>query len=151
MFKFRLDPLITIRDNHLKERQAELAQAYNAQRICEENLQTLGKLIEEGIATARNMMQSGQRVDVHFLRGIQEHELVLRANHEEWTKNLQTVNEEVERRRRLVVDANKELKKVEKLKEKRYEEYLEEEKKQETKAMDEIAGNRKIVRQGSRE
>ena len=148
MFKFRLEPLITIRDNDLKERQAELAQAYNAQRICEENLQTFERLMEEGIATARNMMQPGQMVDVRYLRGLQEQELVLRANHEEWTKNLRDVSEEVERRRLLVVAANKELKKVEKLKEKRYEEYSEKEKKQETKAMDEIAGNRRYTEAG---
>jgi len=143
MFKFRLEPLLTIRDNELKERQAELAQAYHARSICEENLRALERLMEEGLATARRLMQPGQMVNIQHLRGLQEQELVLRANHEDWTHKMQVVDEEIERRRHLVVVANKEYKKVEKLKEKRYEEYLEEEKKQETKIMDEIAGNRR--------
>ena len=143
MFKFRLEPLITIRANDLKERQLELAQAYNARSIVEENLQTLETQIEEGIATARNLMQPGQLVNVNHLRGLQEQELILRANQEYWKGLLPQLDEEIERRRRLVVAASKELKKIEKLKEKRYEEYLKEEKKEETKAMDEIAVNRR--------
>jgi len=143
MFKFRLEPLITIRANDLKERQSELAQAYNARSIVEENLQTLEKQIEEGIATARSLMQPGQMVNVNHLRGLQEQELILRANQEYWKGLLPQLDEEIERRRRLVVAASKELKKIEKLKEKRYEEYLKEEKKEETKAMDEIATNKR--------
>ena len=142
MFKFRLEPLITIRDNELKERQEELAKAYNARHILEEALQTVEKQLANGLATARNLMQEGQTVNVEYLLGLRRQEMFLRANQDDLMKKIQIVDEEIERRRHAVVEANKELKKVEKLKEKRRQEYLEEEKKQETKAMDEIAGNR---------
>ena len=143
MFKFRLDPLITIRDNLLKERQSELAQAYNARRILEEALQDVERQITEGTTTARSLMQAGQKVKVEHLLGIRRQEMFLRANQHDLMQKMQIVDEEIERRRLAVVAANKELKIVEKLKEKRYEKYLEEENKKETKAMDEIAGNKR--------
>ena len=145
MFTFRLEPLITIRDNELKERQAELAKAYEAQRILEEALKTVEKQLSEGIETTRSLTQEGQKVNVEFLLGIRRQEMFLRANQEDLIKKMKMVDEEIEQRRNAVVEANKELKTIEKLKEKNYEEYLEEENKKEVKIMDEIAGNKRTI------
>jgi flagellar FliJ protein len=144
MFTFRLEPLISSRYNVLKERQSELAKAYEARRILEESIQDIDRQLEEGIAAARNLMQEGQTVRVESLLGFRRQEMFLRGQHSELMQKMQMVDEEIERCRRAVVVANKELKIVEKLKEKRYEKYLEEENKAETKVMDEIAGNRRI-------
>ena len=143
MFKFRLEPLITIRDNVLKERQAELAKAYEARRILEEALKTVEKQLAEGIETARSLTQEGQTVNVEFLLGIRRQEMFLLANQEDLIKKMKMVDEEIEQRRAAVVEANKELKTVEKLKEKQHEKYREEENKKETKELDEIAENRR--------
>ena len=145
MFTFRLDPLITLRDNILKECQSELAKAYSARRILEEAMQEVEKQLTEGIATARKLTQAGQKVQVDYLLGIRRQEMFLRANQNDLMQKMKIVDEEIERRRLAVVTANKELKIVEKLKEKRYEKYLEEESKKEMKMMDEIAGNRRRV------
>ena len=147
MFKFRLEPLIKIRDNVLKECQAELAKAYNARRILEEALQEVERQLAEGIAAARKLAQAGQTVNVEYLLGLRRQEMFLRANQDDLMQKMQVVDDEIERRRAAVVAANKELKIVEKLKEKRHEKYLEEEGKSETKIMDEIAGNRRVSRQ----
>ena len=143
MFKFRLEPLIKIRENILRECQAELAKAYDARRILEEALQDIENQITEGTASARSLMQPGQKVNVEHLLGLRRQEMYLRANQNDLMQKMQVIDEEIERRRLTVVAANKNLKIVEKLKEKRYEKYLEEEKTKETKAMDEIAGNRR--------
>jgi len=143
MFTFRLDPLITIRDNALKECQAELAKAYHARRIIEDALQDVEKQLAEGIAATRKLMQAGQTVNVEYLLSFRRQEMFLRANEADLKQKMEMIDEEIERRRALVVAANKELKIVEKLKEKRYEKYLEEENKAEMKIMDEIAGNGK--------
>ena len=143
MFYFRLEPLITIRDNELKERQAELAKAYEARHILEETLKTVEKQLAEGIETARSLTQEGQTVNVEFLLGLRRQEMFLLTQQDDLTKKMKMIDEEIEKRRTAVVEANKELKIVEKLKEKRYEKYLEEENKQEMKLMDEIASNRK--------
>ena len=145
MFKFRLEPLITIRDNVLKERQAELAKAYEARRILEESLKAVEKQLAEGIKTARSLTQEGQTVNVEFLLGIRRQEMFLRANQEDLIKKMKMVDEEIEQRRTAVVEADRELKTVEKLKEKQHEKYLAEENKKETKDMDEIAGNRRSM------
>lgn len=148
MFKFRLEPLITIRDNVLKECQAELAKAYDARRILEEHLLTVEQQLSEGIETARNIMQPGKAVNVDFLLGLRRQEMYLLARQEDLKKKIQMVDEEIEVRRARVVEANKELKIVKKLKEKRHEQYLESEKQEEAKEMNEIAGksqSRKIA------
>jgi len=143
MFTFRLDPLIAIRDNKLKECQAELAKAHDARRILEEALQEVEKQLAAGVTTARDLMQEGQTVNVEYLLGLRRQEQFLRLDQDDLMQKIKIVDEEIERRQNAVVVANKELKIVEKLKEKRYEKYLEDENKQETKAMDEIAVNRR--------
>ena len=142
MFTFRLDPLITIRDNELKERQSELAKAYEARTILEEQMQEIDRQLTEGIAAARSLMQEGQTINVGSLLSFRRQEMFLRAQQSDLTEKMKAIDQEIERRRALVVAANKELKIVEKLKEKRYEKYLEEESKVEIKSMDEIAGRR---------
>ena len=143
MFQFRLEPLIKIRDNVLKECQAELAKAYDARRILEEHLQEVERQLTEGTETARNLMQPGNTVNVDYLLGIRRQEMFLLAKQEEIKQKMQEIDEEIERRRDAVVAANKELKILEKLKEKRHEQYLDDEKREETKAMNEIAGRSK--------
>ena len=146
MFNFRLEPLIKIRKNVLQECQAELTKAYNARNVLEEHLLSIEKEIEEGTATARSLMQPGQTINVEQLLSFRRQEMFLRANQNDLKQKIKDVDEVIELRRTTVIAANKQLKTVEKLKEKRYEKYLEEKKKEETKAMDEIAGNRRAGR-----
>jgi flagellar FliJ protein len=141
MFTFRLEPLITIRDNELKECQAELAKAYHARQIVEETRLKFERDIAESLQSARKMMESGT-IDVTFLLTLQDHKTYRTAQLAKIAEDIKKIDEEIERRRAIVVAANKELKIVQKLKEKRYEKYLEEENKTEMKIMDEIAGNR---------
>ena len=143
MFTFRLEPLITLRDNELKECQAELAKAYHARRIVEETRLKFEKDLEESLQSAREMLESGT-IDVTFLLTLQDHKTYRTAQLAKIAEDIKKIDEEVERRLALVVSANKELKIVEKLKEKRYEKYLEEENKAEMKFMDEIAGNKRL-------
>ena len=138
MFKFRLDSLITIRDNKLKERQQKLAEAYDARQILEEYLQEIDKQLEEGIIAVRELSQPGQTVNVEHLIGFRQQEMFLRANQEYLMEKMKMIDEEIEVRLAAVIEANKELKVVEKLKEKQHEKYLENENKAETKMMDEI-------------
>jgi len=139
MFKFRLEPLIKIRKNALQECQAALAKAYDERRILEEQLQEIENQLAEGTVTARNLMQPGQTVNVDYLLGIRRQEMFLLANQNALKHDIQRTDEKIERCRIAVVAANKEVKILEKLKEKRYEQHQEEEKREEIKAMDETA------------
>ena len=141
-FTFRLDPLISIRDNFLKEKQAALAQVYEIRRIVEEKRLEIEKNIEANLQSAREMLHSGT-VNVNFLLGLRQHDAFLVTQREENLRHIALLEEEIERRRNAVIEANKELKIIEKLKEKKHEEYLAEERRKETREMDEIAGVRR--------
>jgi hypothetical protein len=60
------------------------------------------------------LTQEGQTVNVEFLLGIRRQEMFLRANQEDFMKKIKMVDEEIEQRRAAVVEANKDLKTVEK-------------------------------------
>jgi flagellar FliJ protein len=137
-FRFRLEPLITIRDNTLKEKQGELAKAYEARRIVEEKQRELEQELAENVTAGRQRLQTGT-IDIEFLLGLRRHEAYLNAQIEVARGHLRQIDEEIERRRNAVLEANKELKIIEKLKEKRYEKYQTEENRKETIRLDEIA------------
>ena len=142
VFTFRLEPLISIRDNVLKEKQAELAKAYEARRIIEEARVKVERDIGDNLQAGREMLRSG-KIDVNFLLGVREHEIFLLAQLEQAKQDIIEIEKEIDLRRRAVVEANKELKIIEKLKEKKYEKHLAEEKRKETIQMDEIAGRKR--------
>lgn len=136
--KFRLETLLSIRENLLKEKQAELAKAYEAERIVEEKRR---KTLDEMVALsgqARSMMQSG-RIDVGFLLGARRHEAFLLAMRKDMDEKLVLIRQEIDLRRQAVIEANKEVKILEKLKEKQRERYRIEQGKSDVKRMDEIA------------
>ncbi len=142
-FTFRLEPLISIRDNVLKEKQAELAKAYEARRIAEEKRLEVERNIEDNQRFGREMLRSGT-INIDFLLGVRRHEAFLAAQFDEVRRHIALIEEEIEKRRAAVAEANKELKIIEKLKEKKREKYRAEENRKETIQMDEIAERRKV-------
>ena len=142
-FTFRLEPLISIRDNVLKQKQAALAEAYEVRRVVEEQQSATERAIEQNLQASRDMMLSGN-IDVGFLLNVRRHDAFLVVELETYRRQIVHIDEEIEVRRQAVTEANKELKIIEKLKEKKREQYLAEERRQETIEMDEIAGRRRI-------
>ena len=141
MFRFRLEPLITIRDNVLKEKQAELGKAYEERRVADEQRTKLEQDLANNLEEGRKAMQPGQ-IDLSFLLGLRRHEMFLRMDHQSVLKYIDEKDQEIEWRRRAVIEANKELKIIEKLKEKQKAAYDAEIQRRETIEMDEIASIR---------
>ncbi|MDR0869768.1 MAG: flagellar export protein FliJ [Planctomycetaceae bacterium] len=141
-FSFRLEPLITIRDNVLKKKQGELAKAYEARRIVETKRTEIDSALKSVLENGRTMIQPGKAVNVDFLLGLRRQEMYLLADRNDCDEKIRILDEEIERRRQIVIEANKELKTVEKLKEKKREIYNAEQTRRETVEMDEVAGNR---------
>ena len=142
-FRFRLQPLITIRDNVLKQKQAELAKAYEARRIVMEKREKVERDLAATKESAREMIHSGKPVSVDYLLGLRREEMFLLIDRNKCDEDLRMIDEYIERCREAVIEANKELKIVEKLKEKRKEKYDTEQARLETVQMDEIAGRPK--------
>ncbi|MGL4593231.1 MAG: flagellar export protein FliJ [Thermoguttaceae bacterium] len=137
-FRFQLDSLLSIRNSTLKEKQGALGKAYEARRIVEEKRFALAKDISDTLNSGREMIASGM-ISPDYLLGLRRHEAFLATQQQEVEQHLVLIDEEIERRLAAVVEANKELKMVEKLKEKRREKYVTEETRKEVVQMDEIA------------
>lgn len=135
---FRLETLLSIRENVLKEKQAELAEAYEAERYLNEQRQETRNAIAATKDDTRAMMQQGS-VKVDYLLAMRRYEAYLVAVLEDWEKKAVELAEEIRRRRQAVIEANKEVKILEKLKEKQHDREMLRLRNLDTKTMDEIA------------
>ena len=141
MFRFRLQPLQKIRENVRRERQAELAKALEAEAVVREKIESLVHDIAGTKEEGRRLALEG-RINVDFLVGLRRHEAYLLAQKQEAEQKLDQVLTEVERRRLAVVEADKEVKIMEKLHEKLKENYDAEQAAKEVVGFDEIASQR---------
>jgi flagellar FliJ protein len=137
-FQFRLKSLLSLREAARDERRAQLAEAYAAQRKLDERRQALEQDLEEHKQMCRAGILPG-RIDVDRLLTANRYELVLRAELGVVAKHEQTLAVEIERRRQALVVADRDVRVLEKLRERELERFRREQARQETKQMDEIA------------
>jgi len=141
-FKYRLAPLLKIRENVRAEKQAELSKAYEAARIVEAELERVqAELVRNG-ELGRQGAQKG-RISVDYLLALRRHEAFLLAQQNQAQEQLQQIQQEIERRRIALTEADREVKVLEKLREKMKDRHLQEEALAELKQMDEIASRGK--------
>lgn len=114
-FRFRLKAVATLREQ-ARDRLAEaLAEVQEAQRIVAEQINQLQREIEEALKQ-RHMASIGiVRIDRLLL--VQRHQLMLEAQRDQANQQLKLLEEEYDRRRALLVEAEKEVKAMERLKE----------------------------------
>ena len=84
-----------------------------------------------------------ERIDVNYLLNLRRHQLYLISQQELAIKQLEEIKQEIERRRIALMEADREVKVLEKLREKMKAKYLQEEALADQKQMDEIAGRAK--------
>jgi flagellar protein FliJ len=137
-FKFRLATFLKLRGATRDERRTELAQAYRADDVLREHLdgvrQELGALQGE----CRRAVGPGN-VDLDRLVEAQRYELNLRSRHAQLGKQREALAAEIERRRLALVEANREVRVLEKLRENQSLRHQHEENRQEIKQLDETA------------
>ena len=165
MFTFRLKPLQKIRENVRRERQAELAKALEAEAVVRDKIESIVKDIAGVANDLRAEVQSSKfkvkseknkslctlhselcTPNVDVLIGLRRHEAFLLAQKQEAEEKLDQVLVEVERRRLAVVEADKEVKIMEKLHEKQKDKYDAEQAAKEIVALDEIASTGFLAR-----
>jgi flagellar export protein FliJ len=142
VFRFRLKPLQKIRENTRQERQTELAKALDAETIVRERLESIQREIAATKEDGRKFA-SGSAVDVNFLIGLRRHEAFLLAQKADAENRLEQILTEVERRRQAVVEADKEVKIMEKLHDLQKEKYDAAIAAKEIANMDEIASQKR--------
>jgi len=140
-FRFRLATVLKLRQAARDRRRTELAQGYEAERILQ---QRKDQLAEELSETKRETVKASRpgSVDVDRLLLRHRHRLVLLSQQQQVSEQQEQLAAEIERRRQLLVEADRQVRVLEKLKEKRLESYNAEQQRLETRTIDEVAGLR---------
>lgn len=148
-FHFNLEKVLQLRQRKRDQLREELAMAMHALRILEDQKEGLaGQFAQHRRERTAEAARSEVRVD-HLLEG-QRYELMLAAQQKQLAAQIEQVGEELERRRLTLVEADRDVQVMEKLKEKRFEEYERDRLRSESKEMDELASRIMQNRKGAR-
>jgi flagellar FliJ protein len=137
-FQFRLKALLAVREATRDERRVELAEAQA--ESSELNERRAG--VERELAKQQELFRSGTspgRLDVDRLKTAHGYDLVLRQELRVLTEHEQTLTAEIERRREALVAADREVRILEKLRERQHEQFRQQQMVRETKHLDEVA------------
>lgn len=137
-FNFRLQTLLRLRQAVRDRRRARLAEAYQAERILQQQTEELARQLDRIKRQMRRAAQPGQ-VDVDSLLASHRYELLLRAQQEQLKGQIEQIAEEIESRRQLLVEADRQLRVVQKLRDRQREAHHYQQRKQEINATDEVA------------
>ncbi len=143
-FKFRLETLMKIRERERDEAREELAKAYQAVDILGEQFRDVAGQQQEN-ESQRSEVQAVGKISVDSVIEVQRYRLLLRASRNEVVKQIEQVEVEVERRRQVLIEADREVRVLEKLKEKQMQRHAEEQDRIENNQMDEF-GTQQAVR-----
>ena len=141
-FRFRLSTLLKIREAARDRRRSALAQAYQAEAILRERGEELSDQIVQLRHQYRQAAQPGA-LQVDRLVERQRYDLVLGAEQNHSQQQLRQLEEEIERRRIALVEADRDVRVLETLREKKKQAHQMKEYRQEVKQLDEVAGQRK--------
>lgn len=137
-FKFRLATLLKLREATRDERRVQLAEAYRVDDVLRQRLEGVGNELGWLRDLCRRAVGPGT-VDVDRLVETQRYELTLRVQQHQLQQQREAVAAEIERRRQSLVEANREVRVLEKLREKQSQRHDFEENRREMKRLDEVA------------
>jgi flagellar FliJ protein len=140
---FRLATLLKLREQTRVERRRELAQAFEAERILRDRAAQMQSDIES--TQQRTRMAAQGSVNVETLLNARRYELTVKGQLAEIQRQIAQVLEEIERRRHALLEADRGVKVLEKLRELQAAQHASLEQKRENRQLDE-AGLRGFVR-----
>jgi flagellar FliJ protein len=137
-FRFRFATLLKLRENERRQRQIELAQALEAERLLKSQAESIAAEISTAKVSVRNASSPGE-VPVDSLLELQRYSLQLAAQAAAIAEQLGRIRAEVDRRRQIVVEADRQVRTLEKLRDKQAEAFRSAAEQEEQKRIDEIA------------
>ena len=146
MFRFRLQPVLRLRIAERDERRGDLAKALRAADILREQREQLSEEIAQHEQRSRAMAEPGQ-ANIDGLMQIHRYRAILKATGQQLAAQEGQVAAEVERRRQLLTEADRQVRVLEKLAERQRGEYERLEQRKEVKQMDEAGGQAYARRQ----
>ena len=137
-FRYRLATLLRLREATRDEKRAQLADAHRAAQILQEKIRELDGEFAESRSQAQQSAQPGS-VDVDYLLHTHRYERVLHAQRLAIEGQLQLVTAEIDKRRLALVEADRQVQVLEKLRARQRAEFEHAAGLREQKLMDEIA------------
>lgn len=141
VFHFRLEPLLRLREQQRDQRREQLAEALAAEdhllRQKEQLVLEQGRLRER----LKTLTERGE-LDVDSVLAWRRYEMILAAQQNYLEKQIGMLREEIERRREALLEANRDVRILEILRDKQREDFRKVQEKKTIKTIDEIAGRR---------
>jgi flagellar FliJ protein len=144
-YVFRLATLLKLRESDRDQRRSELADAQRALTMIDERLAELEQEMESARTIVRQSVSVGQ-VAVDVLLDNQRYELMLLAEKKSIDTQRGQVADEADRRRQLLVEADRQVKTLEKLRDQQQQRHRMAQEKWEAKQLDEVAVRAYAVR-----
>jgi flagellar FliJ protein len=142
-FAFRLDKLLKLRERRREERELALAQAERAVQILDGQLAELAGEQAANREAAKRALQAGS-LEVDRLLDSHRYELLLAGQEKHLRQQRERVVLEVRRRRQALIEADRQVKVLEKLRDNQRQAFLHEQQRRETNELDEIAQRRVV-------
>ncbi len=140
-YKFRLATLQKVREAKRDQQRQALAEAFRAEQVLSEaRAEITAEEIE--LREMQHAAVQSKYLDVNRLLEAQRYELLLKARAMELAKQATLLSAETERRRQLLIEADRDVRVLEKLDERHRREHEQQRRRAECKAMDEVASNR---------
>jgi len=142
-FKFRLSTLLRLRETSRDECRTELAQAYRADEIVEAEQERIAVELAKLESESRTAASPGH-LDVDRLLEARRYSLVLGARGRHAAGQRDAIAEEIERRRRTLVEADRQVRVLEELRDRQRRRHRDNENRLEIKALDEMAARPRL-------
>jgi len=140
-YNFRLKTLQKVREAHRDQQRASLAEAFRAEQVLAENRAELAAE-QQSLRELQRSAAAGQYLDVNRLLESQRYDLLLKAQSQELAKQATLLAAETERRRQILVEADRDVRVLELLDERHRRAHDRNEQRAETKQLDETATTR---------
>jgi flagellar protein FliJ len=142
-FKFRLSTLLRLRETTRDECRTELAQAYRADEIVESEQERIVAELTKLENESRTAVLPGQ-LDVDRLLETRRYSLVLGAQRKHAAGQRDAIAEEIERRRRKLVEADRQVRVLDELRDRQRRRHRDNENRLEIKVLDEVAARPRV-------
>jgi len=137
-FRFRLATLQRLREIHRDEMRAKLAEAFQAEQILAEQIATVQTELEEIISMQRQAATQGP-TNINAMLDSHRYQFDLRRQQTTMREQAKMLDVEVQRRRQTVMEADQQVRVLEKLRQRQLAEHRLHQQRAEMKEMDEIA------------
>ncbi len=141
-FTFRLEPLLRLRTAERDHRREELAKAFRAEQLLEQRQQAVRQELQM-IREQTGQQASPGPIQVDQLLHAHRYALLLHAQLEQLRRQREAVSQETHRRREALVEADRELRILEKLRERHALAHAYQEQRADVRTLDEIALRRR--------